>query len=239
MLARQETWDTLRVMALQNTPESYGSVARVLHWLTALLIFSLIPLGLLANRAPFTNDAEIAFKFWLFSMHKTLGVTLFTVALIRILWAVTQPKPEPLHPGRKAETFLADLVHWLLYGSLVLLPVTGWIEHASMPGYAPIWWPFGQSLPFVPDSYALGKACSALHRIFGKVLIGAILLHVAGAIKHQVIDRDATLRRMWSGRGDPVPVQNSAVGHLPAALCAVAVYGLAVAVGFGIGMFHY
>ena len=71
---------------------------KTFHWLTALLILTLIPLGWYANQLPFDTGAELAFKAQLFSYHKTLGVAAFFVALLRILWALTQPKPAPLHP---------------------------------------------------------------------------------------------------------------------------------------------
>ena len=94
---------------------TYGTVTKTFHWLTALVIITIIPLGVIANRLPYETNEQLAFKAQLFSFHKTLGVIVFAVALPRILWALTQPKPGSLHPERKAESFLADLVHWLLY----------------------------------------------------------------------------------------------------------------------------
>ena len=223
-------------MQISNTPHSFGLITRVLHWLTALLVFSMIPLGIIANDAPFSNDTELARKFLLFTVHKTLGVTVLGVALIRILWAISQPKPGPLHPTRKVEGFLAALVHWLLYASLVLLPITGWIEHAAIPGLAPIWWPFGQSLPFVTASTWTYQTFGALHVIFGKVLMVAIFLHVAGAIKHHVIDKDATLRRMWSGRVTHETEPQH--GGIWPGVAAFGIYLIALGVGFGLGQFQ-
>ena len=222
-------------MTLRNTSSRYGSVSRSLHWLTAILIIGMIPLGIIANDAPFTNDAELNTKFLLFSLHKTLGITLFGVAVLRVLWAISQPRPGPVHPDRRLETFLADLVHWLLYASLILLPVTGWIEHAAMPGLAPIWWPLGQTLPFVPASFWLAETAGALHVICGKVLIGAILLHLAGALKHHVIDRDGTLLRMVTGRDTPGTMAQKR--QKAAIIAAFVVYVSAVGVGAALGLF--
>lgn len=212
-------------MALTNSPDQYGTVARGLHWLTALMILTAIPLGLVANRLPYDTAEALALKAQVFSLHKTLGVAVFLVALVRILWAVTQPRPVALHPERRAETALAGVVHWVLYISLVAVPLTGWVHHAALAGYAPILWPFGQGLPFVPVSDAVAGVTGALHWVFTKLLVGSILLHVAGALKHHLIDRDATLRRMW--RGTVAPAVPVAGGHrvLPMAM-AVVVYGL-------------
>lgn len=186
-------------MSISNTVSTYGSVTKWFHWITAALIFVIIPLGLIANRLPYDTDAELTLKANVFTIHKTLGVLVFFVALARIVWAASQPKPGPLHPNRKAETFLAELVHWLLYGSLVLAPISGWIEHAATTGFAPIWWPFGQSLPFVPKDPELAETFANLHWIWTKVMAISILLHVAGALKHQFVDKDITLARMWFG----------------------------------------
>lgn len=183
-------------MALNNTPTTYGSVTRTLHWITALLVITLIPVAVIANQLPYETSEQLALKAFLFSLHKTLGVAVFFVAVLRILWTLTQPKPAPLHPDRKAETFLAETAHWLLYGSLVLAPLSGWVHHAATTGFAPIWWPFGQNLPLVPKSEAVEAVTYGLHWVFGKVMAATILLHIAGALKHQIVDRDATLQRM-------------------------------------------
>lgn len=186
-------------MSASNSARSYGSVTKTFHWLTVLLIITAIPLGIIANGLPHETGQEVAFKAFLFSMHKTIGIAAFFVALARIAWAIGQPKPAGLHPERKMESFLAELVHWLLYGSLVLVPLTGWIHHASTSGFAPIYWPFGQNLPLVPKSESLAATTAGLHIVFERVLMFSIILHVAGALKHHFIDKDDTLRRMLPG----------------------------------------
>lgn len=185
-------------MPAQNTPNAFGTVARGFHWLTALLILTAIPLGLIANGIEAGPDS-IALKAQLFSLHKTLGIAAFFLGLARILWALTQARPVPLHPNRRWELTLAELVHWLLYLSLVIVPLSGWVHHAAVDGFAPILWPFGQGLPFVPKSQSVADLAGGAHWLFTKLLAASVLLHVAGAIKHHVIDRDATLRRMTRG----------------------------------------
>lgn len=186
-------------MSLSNTATHYGAVTKTFHWLTALLILTLIPLGIYANGLPFDTSEQLAQKARLFSLHKTLGVTVFFVALARILWALSQPKPGLLHADRKIESLAAETVHWLLYGSLLLVPLSGWVHHAATDGFAPIWWPLGQNLPFVPKSESLAATAAGLHIVFERVLVASIFLHFAGALKHHIIDKDATLRRMLPG----------------------------------------
>ncbi|GGH26152.1 Cytochrome b561 [Cribrihabitans marinus] len=231
-------------MPLANTTRSYGSVAKWFHWLTALLVLTNLPLGKIANtmaqslRDPSTVASEelLTRTALLFSLHKTLGVAIFAVALARILWAITQTHPGPLNAHRRPEVLLAQTVHWLLYGSLVLVPLSGWIQHAATSGFAPILWPLGQDLPLVPKDPALAKLTGGLHRVLIWALAGAILLHVAGALKHHFIDRDATLGRMLSGGGapEPAPMPRSLVP----ALAALAVWAAVIVIGAAQGLYQ-
>lgn len=219
-------------MALTNTADRYGSVTKTFHWLTALLILTAFPLGLIANGWSQDTSDALGVKATLFTLHKTVGVLAFFTALGRILWALTQPRPAPLHPDRRAETFAAELVHWLLYASMLIVPLSGWVHHAATTGFAPIWWPFGQSLPFVPVDAALAETAGAMHWLFTKILAASILLHVAGALKHHLIDRDATLRRMLPGRvtaGAPGRVRHGVVPFAAAILIYAAAGAGAVA----------
>lgn len=231
-------------MSRQNTSHSYGSVAKSFHWLTALLIFTTFPLGYVANelahdilRPDFDGNPQvIARAVLLFSLHKTLGLAVFATALLRILWALSQPKPGLLHPDRKAEALAAEAVHWLLYGSLVAVPLSGWIHHAATTGFAPIWWPFGQDLPFVPKSEAVAGVFGGLHWVLVWTLAVALALHVAGALKHHVIDRDATLRRMLPGRA-ALPTPPAQAHSLMPLLVALVIWGGALGTGAAIGVY--
>lgn len=221
-------------MTRSNTQTAYGSVTKTFHWLTALLILAAIPLGLigenLAHGPDTANSAELARVALVFSLHKTIGVAAFFVALARILWALSQPKPGLLNGDHRAEAFLAELVHWALYGALVIVPLSGWVHHAAQTGFAPIWGPFGQSLPFVPQSEDWAARAGTVHWLATKVLIAALLLHVAGALKHALIDRDGTLARMLPGGTDQRPSKTQPAHIMPALVAAVIWAGV---LGFG------
>jgi len=221
--------------ALANSPATYGGVAKTFHWLTALLILTALPLGVIANNWPYDTSAQLATKAMLFSIHKTVGVSAFFVALLRILWALSQPKPALLHPDRRLEAFAAETVHWLLYVSLVIVPLSGWLHHAATTGFAPIWWPFGQSLPFVPKNDAVAGFFAAWHWLFTKVLIAAVALHIAGAVKHHVIDRDATLARMLPGRRVETAPAAEAESRAPV-WAAAGLWAVMIAAGSALGL---
>ncbi len=233
-------------MPLSNTFSSYGSITKGFHWLTALLILTALPLGWFANDLAHaiynpdipTDESDIARAARLFSLHKTVGVAVFFVALARILWAISQPKPGLLNADNKPEAFAAETVHWLLYGSLVLVPLSGWIHHAAAEGFAPILWPFGQNLPLVPKSPALAEFTAGLHWLLMWVLVGSLAAHIAGALKHHVIDKDSTLRRMLPGRSDaPTPPDQS--HSATPAIAALVVWAAVLAGGWSQGVFSH
>lgn len=208
------------MMPLTNSATSFGSVTKSFHWLTALLILSNLPLGWLATQVAHQIEVTptedlIARATFLFSLHKTLGVVIFFVALGRIAWAISQPKPGLLNGDKGIEAWAAETVHWLLYGSLVLVPLSGWVHHAATSGFAPIWWPLGQNLPLIPKSELLSETASTLHFVLMLVLASAIAAHVAGALKHHLLDGDATLRRMLPGRMDAIPTASQPNHTLP------------------------
>ena len=223
-------------MPLTNTADRFGSVSKTFHWLTALGIIVLMPLGVIANGMPYETSEQLADKAWMFSLHKTVGVAVFFIALARIVWAISQPKPGLLHPDRKVETLAAETVHWLLYGSLVVVPLSGWIHHAATTGFAPIWWPFGQNLPLVPKSESIAAIFGGAHFVLTKVLALSLLLHIAGALKHHVIDKDATLRRMWFGISE-APKTSGTHKHATPIAAALGFWGIALSVGAAMGAY--
>jgi cytochrome b561/polyisoprenoid-binding protein YceI len=217
-----------------NTASTYGWVERAFHWSIALLVPTAIALGLVAYDWPYDTDAALSTKATLFSAHKTVGLAIFFVAIARIAWALSQPRPKPLHRG--LEALAASVVHWLLYGSLILVPLLGWAHHATAEGFAPIWWPFGQSLPFLPKDPRLSGLFATLHMTFERVLVLALILHVLGTLKHVVVDRDSTFARMWRG-AEPPAVASRRPLALPLGVAA-AVWAVALGTGLAIGPKH-
>lgn len=217
---------------LSNTRQSYGLVAQILHWVTASLILTLLVLGLYMHDLPINTPAEIDDKIWLYSLHKTLGIVTFATAILRVFWAFVQPTPLPLKSERKLESLFASTIHWVLYGSIIFMPITGWLHHASLEGFAPIWWPFSQDLPFIPKDAALAEFLGAAHVFTSFLLMGSLALHIAGAMKHVFVDRDQTLARMLPWKQVEIEVDLSEANHnyLPRIIAGCVFIGLAVGV---------
>jgi len=133
----------------------------------------------------------------------------------------------PLHPERGVETLAAETAHWVLYAAIFVLPLSGWVMHSAEVGFAPIWWPFPQNLPFIPTSEGLAVSAANVHWIAGIVLAATIAAHIGGAFKHALIDRDDTFARMWNGRaaGNEAAVHT---GNGASFLAALAVWVFAI-----------
>ncbi|MEL6915555.1 MAG: cytochrome b/b6 domain-containing protein [Pseudomonadota bacterium] len=205
---------------LTNSATAYGLVTKTVHWLTALLIVGVIATGTIAYDLSISDPVQLDWKIRLYAVHKAIGLTIFFVALFRIAWAFSQPKPGMIGAEKKVQSFMAQLVHWTLYASLVLVPLTGWMTHAATEGFAPIPWPFGQNLFFVPEDPELANTLAGVHLLFQRLLVIALVLHIAGALKHHFIDKDATLRRMWFGKPKLPRVSPTPHAALPAVTAA-------------------
>lgn len=225
-------------MIFLNTENSYGLIAQLLHWATAALILVLIPLGIYMHDLPVNSADEVVYKSWFYSLHKTLGVMALFVAIARVTWAAVQPHPKLLNADRTMESLAAQTVHWALYGSIILMPFAGWLHHSAAEGFAPIWWPLSQDLPLVPKSPQLASVFAMLHFFTGILLGLSLLLHVGGALKHVLIDRDETLQRMLPGRNfiPAIDLAEPRFKRLPRVLAvfAILIVGGATAANFAI-----
>lgn len=182
-------------------PDKYTRPAIVLHWLIAALIAVNVALGLFAESLP---------ENWIrptIDTHKSIGLTVLGLALLRILWRVTHAPP-PLPSGyARAERTASHLAHFALYVVIVGLPLTGWMHDSAFKAASEhplmlfglvevprIGWimALGQ-----PDKEHLHEVFFGWHAGFALALYALFALHVAGALKHQWFDRSRELQRMW------------------------------------------
>lgn len=195
---RRETGDARR----------YSLAARWFHWVTALLMFTVIPLGWIFGAfktkpdhpdsyvAPFPGTpADYA------SAHMSVGLILFAIVALRILYRVFNPPPRL--PGRMAgaEKALAHLTHWLLYAILIIMPVSGYLMAAG--DKPPVVFLGLIDVPKLPLSPSQGFAAAVVHVLTQFAVYALIGLHLAGTAWHLFVRRDDLLSRMLPAQRYP------------------------------------
>ncbi len=173
-----------------NSSAAYGIIAQVLHWCVAALILIQIPLGLYAANLPIS----MARLQWL-SQHKSLGLTILALVLVRLAWRwidAPPPLPDVIAPRERRA---ALVMHWLLYIVPVLAMLAGWL-YASAAGLSVNW--FG--LILIPDLIPKNTAIAPLFKELHHGLVGLLALlltgHIAAAARHAFILRDNVAQRM-------------------------------------------
>ena len=182
-------------MPLKNSATAWGSVARAFHWSGAILIISLIYIGFLMGEPVSIQD-----KIYSINLHKSLGLIALVLAILRLLWRFVSPPPAPLAAPLPAQ-IAAQTVHVALYVLIIVQPLVG-IVHSWATGYPIVFFNrFPLPALMVPNR-ALAEILGTTHVFIGWGLVALIALHGAAALKHHFIDRDGTLIRMLSGRGE-------------------------------------
>ena len=169
----------------------YGEVARWFHWTIALLIIGNLLGGF------FHEDLPKAWVGTVMNAHKVIGLTVLALSLARLAWRLGHPAPRPMSNHAAWEVALARTTHWVLYAFMVLMPLAGWLMVSASAKLRPISL-FGLNLPFLPTgpSESLSGLGHEAHEIIGWGFVALLVLHVAGALKHQWLDGDHTLGRM-------------------------------------------
>ena len=172
----------------------YTRVAIALHWLIALLVIVQFAWGWWMQEIPKQPAGP---RVDAFNLHKSVGMTILALMVLRILWRVGHPPPPlPAMPVWQARA--AGLTHVLLYAALVIQPLAGYLG-SEFSGY-PVKY-FGITLPgWAGKNAALKDLLSAVHLATSWVIAAAVAVHVAAALKHALVDRDGLLARMGIGR---------------------------------------
>jgi cytochrome b561 len=176
----------------------YGTVAIALHWLLALGIIGTFSVGFYMADLPFSVT-----RVKLFNWHKWAGISILALSALRLLWRLSH-RPPPLPPAvlRAMPAWQQGAhhgTHLAMYLLFFAVPLFGW-AYSSAAGLQIVW--FGL-LP-LPDLLPVDKefgnlVLKPLHQASAFMLGGLVLLHVAAALKHQFVDRDGLLSRMWPG----------------------------------------
>lgn len=172
----------------------YSSVAIGLHWLMALAIIAAFLLGLYMVDLSFSPQ-----KLKLYSWHKWIGVTVFALAAVRLLWRLTHPAP-PLPASTPAwQRHAAHVTHIALYLLFFAMPLSGWL-FSSAAGFQTVYLGVLPIPDLIEKNRELADTLKLVHKYIGWGLAVLVITHIAAAWKHQLIDKDGLMRRMMPGR---------------------------------------
>ena len=177
-------------MTVKNTPERWGSISQLLHWVMLAMILTMAYLGLTMGDLPNGPD-----KIQTYALHKSIGLTILALVVLRLLWRLYAGIPHPV-PGTPAwQERIASLTHWAIYGLLFAIPISGWVLN-SAAGF-PLQWFHLFNLPaIVGKDRNLNELAKDAHEIMFWALVGLVAAHAGAAFFHHIFQRDATLARM-------------------------------------------
>ena len=195
-----------------NNNTKYTNVAIALHWLIGIAILFMFILGWFMTELPKESAKTTSFdifnlglmtwevakeespRAFYFNLHKSIGLTILMLIVLRMYWRFTHRPPAFLNSMKLWEKRLAKATHHSLYLLMFLIPLSGIIMSAGSK-YGIKW--FG--IKVIPgfDDKAIRELLFEFHEIFGLLLLLLLIFHILGAIKHSIIDKDGTLRRMW------------------------------------------
>lgn len=171
----------------------YTLPAMALHWLLALALVGSFSVGVYMTGLPFSPA-----RLKLYNWHKWAGVTILTLSLIRLLWRLThRPPPSPAMPVWQARASRG--AHGLLYVLFFAVPLAGW-AYSSAAGFPVVLFGVLPLPDWVAPDRDLAEILKPVHANLAWALAMLALLHVLAALKHQFIDRDDLLGRMWPTR---------------------------------------
>ena len=192
-------------MDLKNTHERWGPVSQFLHWLIVALILGQGVVGLLMTEMRNSPD-----KVQVYSLHKSFGLTILALALLRLAWRWYAGAPRPVAGMPRWQEFAARASHIGLYALLFALPLTGWLLN-STSGFPLSWFGLVKLPALAGKDHDMHEFYEETHELLWWVLVALALVHAAAAFYHHLFQHDATLMRMlprrWSaasGLGEEV-----------------------------------
>ena len=195
------------------TQNQYTKTAIVLHWLISIGILAMFGLGWFMADIPKDQPKAMSFdlfdlgvytwnmatevtpRTFYFNLHKSVGITLLALIVLRLFWRITHRPPALLDTLTATEKKIATGGHHLLYLLMFALPITGLVMAINSKFEYGVKW-FGISLMNGLDNKAIRESFVDVHEVVGIIMLVVIGIHVLGALKHKFIDKDGTMSRM-------------------------------------------
>jgi cytochrome b561 len=172
---------------MENSSTRYDRVQIILHWLIALALFFMIGLGLYMVELPKQSElppGEESVRAFYFLMHKSMGLTVAMLILLRVLWRLTHKAPPLPDTISKWQQRAAGAVHGAIYLAMLAMPLSGYLQSIFSKYDTKFW---GIVLPRMAEAdKATREQFTEIHEILAFILIGLIVIHIAAALKHRL-----------------------------------------------------
>jgi len=177
--------------------KTYHPVSMAIHWLIVVLLLISIPMGKIMTEREFDSLNNV-----LYTLHWSIGLTVLALMVVRLGFRLVVPAPKPAASLEPWQRFLSHWTHIAIYVMLIVTPILGWLGKsafgASAQGINVFYLFYVPTL--VPRNKEMAEFYFELHEISSFILIGLIVLHVAGALYHAVVQKDGVVGRMGLGK---------------------------------------
>ena len=177
-------------MPIQETHSRYTAVAQAFHWIIAALIVTQFTLAWMADDLPLGMH-----KLALLARHKSFGMTVLMLAVLRLAWRLFNPPPSLPDGMSKIERFLARATHIAFYVLLFAMPLTGWLM-SSAKNYSVSWFGVFTWPDLIAPNERGFDVLKSTHELLSDVLFAVAVLHILAALKHHFWNKDDVLTRM-------------------------------------------
>jgi len=168
----------------------YSSGSKWLHWMVAIIVLSMLCGSFFLDSLPESMKGNA------YMLHKSFGLTVLFLMLMRIFWISRVGRPPLPDSVATWEKWLSRLVQYCLYVLLLVMPLCGWIMSVSANRTPVYFGLFSMPLAGIPVDEALSKFMNQAHVTIAWILVGLVSLHIVGALKHYFFDKDNVLQRM-------------------------------------------
>ena len=171
--------------------KTYAFGSKLFHWLVALIVLIML------SGSFFLGDLPETIKPTAIMIHKSLGLTVLCLMILRVCWIIHSGKPALPPTVPLWERYFSHIVQYSLYCFLFLMPLCGWVMSvaaAKPPSYFGL---FKVPLPWITPNKPLAQWMFSAHQTIAWIIIALLCLHIAGALKHYFMDKDNVFQRMW------------------------------------------
>jgi cytochrome b561 len=177
-------------MSDSKAPAAYSLTARVLHWITAVLVLTTIPIGIVM-----ANVSAGALQDSLYVLHRSIGTVIIPLIIVRLGYRLTHrplPLPDDIPP---LQQFAARTTHWGLYALLIVQPFVGWVATSAYGAPIMVFGLF-QLPPIWPQDQPFSERLFVVHQLIGLAIVCLAAAHIGAALHHHFVRKDRVLMRM-------------------------------------------